>query len=142
MPGFDFETSEAVRAEALGDLNSIPARLHNAVAQAVTLIEPAGGLERVSDVPIYQTDALVRRSDALQHTADAAAPSVGISTVTAAQMGLVDGVVVRVSQGAWSAELPVRIDPTLATRAVRVSAGTAASANLGAMFGAVTLDKV
>ncbi|OYY63813.1 MAG: NADH-quinone oxidoreductase subunit G [Burkholderiales bacterium 28-67-8] len=142
LPGFDFETSEAVRAEALGDLDSIPARLHNVVAQAVTLTEPVGGLERVSDVPIYQTDALVRRSDALQHTADASAPSVGVSTVTAAQMGLVDGVVVRVSQGPWSAVLPVRIDPTLATRAVRVSAGTAASATLGAMFGAITLDKV
>ncbi len=142
LPGFDFETSEAVRGEALGDLDSIPARLHNAVAQTVGLIEPIAGLERVSDVPIYQTDALVRRSDALQHTADAARPTVGVSAGTAAQMGLVDGTVVRVSQGSWATELPVRIDPTLAARAVRVSAGTVASRTLGAMFGAVTLDKV
>ena len=142
LPGFDFETSEAVRGEALGDLDSIPARLHNAVAQTVSLIEPVAGLERVSDVPIYQTDALVRRSDALQHTADAARPTVGVSAGTAAQMGLVDGTVVRVSQGSWATELPVRIDPTLAARAVRVSAGTVASRTLGAMFGAVTLDKV
>ena len=142
LPGFEFETSEAVRAEALGDLDSIPARLHNAAAQAVTLTEPLSGLERLSDVPIYQTDALVRRADALQHTADASAPAVGVSTSTAAQMGLIDGALVRVSQGALVAELPVRIDPTLAARAVRVSAGTASARTLGAMFGPVTLDKV
>jgi NADH-quinone oxidoreductase subunit G len=142
LPGFDFETSEAVRAEALGDLDSIPGRLHNGLAQTVTLVEPVTGLERVSDVPIYQTDALVRRSDALQHTADACAPTVGVCRGTAAQMGLVDGTLVRVSQGEWATELPVRVDPTLAARAVRVSAGTVSSRSLGAMFGPVTLAKV
>ncbi len=143
LPGFDFETSEAVSAEALGDQGSIRDRLDNVVGgQSVVLAEPVDGLERVSDVPIYQTDALVRRSDSLQSTADAAFPTVGVSTSTAAQMGLVDSVMVRVSQGPWSVELPVRVEPTLAARAVRVSAGTAQSRSLGAMFGAVTLDKV
>jgi NADH-quinone oxidoreductase subunit G len=57
-------------------------------------------------------------------------------------MGLVDGDVVRVSQGAWATDLPVRIDPTLAEQAIRVSAGTVKSRTLGAMFGPITIDKV
>jgi len=142
LPGFDFETSEAVKAEALGDTSGIAARLNNALAQVVVLVDPLSGLERVSDVPIYQTDALVRRSDALQHTADAAAQVAGVSVIVAARMGLVDGDVVRVSQGAWATDLPVRIDATLAEHAIRVSAGTVKSRTLGAMFGPITLDKV
>ena len=142
LPGFAFETSEEVKAEALGDTSGIAARLNNALAQAVVLGDPVSGLERVSDVPIYQTDALVRRSDALQHTADAADPVAGVSTTVAARMGLVDGDVVRVTQGAWATDLPVRIDATLAEHAIRVSAGTVKSRTLGAMFGPITLDKV
>ena len=142
LPGFDFETSEEVKAEALGDTSGIAARLNNALDQVVVLADPLSGLERVSDVPIYQTDALVRRSDALQHTADAADPVAGVSGIVAARMGLVDGDVVRVTQGAWATDLPVRIDATLAEYAIRVSAGTVKSRTLGAMFGPITIDKV
>ena len=142
LPGFDFETSEEVKAEALGDTSGIAARLNNALDQVVVLADPLSGLERVSDVPIYQTDALVRRSDALQHTADAADPVAGVSGIVAARMGLVDGDVVRVTQGAWATDLPVRIDATLAEHAIRVSAGTVKSRTLGAMFGPITIDKV
>jgi hypothetical protein len=39
-------------------------------------------------------------------------------------------------------DLPVRIDPTLAEQAIRVSAGTVKSRTLGAMFGPITIDKV
>mgnify|MGYP000087085775 CR=1 FL=1 len=37
-----------------------------------------GGLERIADVPIYSTDAIVRRAPALQATADARAPRAGL----------------------------------------------------------------
>jgi NADH-quinone oxidoreductase subunit G len=142
VPGFEFETSESVRAEALGDLSAVASRLGNGVSQAVTLSDAPNGLERVADVPIYETDSMVRRAASLQHTADACAPVVGISADTAARLGLTDGTLVRVTQGALAAELPVRIDATLAPQAVRVSAGTAKARTLGSMFGSIALDKV
>jgi len=41
-----------------------------------------------------------------------------------------------------STQLPVTLEANLAAGAVRISAGTEASAKLGAMFGPITLSKV
>ncbi len=141
VQGFDFETSEDVRAEALGDVTSFANRLSNACAAVATHSAAASGLERIADVPIYATDALVRRADALQHTADATAPVASVSTALWDQLGLVQGASVRISQGSAHAVLPVRLDATLAATAVRVPAGHAATASLGAMFGPLTVEK-
>jgi NADH-quinone oxidoreductase subunit G len=46
LPGFEQESVEEVRAEALGDVSTIPARLSNAAAQAVSLPSPIAGLQR------------------------------------------------------------------------------------------------
>ncbi len=142
LPGFDFETSEQVRAEALGDVAAIPARLNNHVDAAFALSGAPTGLERIADVPIYETDPLVRRATALQLTADAQAPSVGIPAALWAQLGLHEGESVRVSQGLATAEMSVRLDATLAANTVRVPSGTAHTRTLGAMFGAISIDRI
>ena len=142
LPGFDFETSEDVLAEALGDGAAIVARLGNATEVAAVMPLAASGLERIADVPIYATDSLVRRAPALQHTADARPPVASVSTAVWAQLGLSAGSSVRVTQGAASAVLPVRLDASLAATAVRVPAGHAATVSLGAMFGPLAVDKV
>jgi NADH-quinone oxidoreductase subunit G len=140
LKGFDFETSEDIRAEALGDLAQVAARLDN--SGAATIHAAAGhGLERIADVPIYATDSLVRRAASLQLTADARAPVVGVPAALWGQLGLGDGARVRVSQGAAQAVLPARLDATLAANAVRVSAGHADTALLGAMFGAISVER-
>jgi len=46
-----------------------------------------------------------------------------------------------VSQGAANAVLPAQLDATLAPTAVRVPAGHAATASLGAMFGPITVER-
>jgi NADH-quinone oxidoreductase subunit G len=142
LKGFDFETSEDVRAEALGDVANIASRLGNASTQAPVFPEAAGGLERITDVPIYATDPLVRRATSLQLTADARAPFAGLSQAVWSQLGLNAGDRVRVSQGAAQAVLPARLDERLAATAVRVPAGHAETASLGAMFGAVSVERV
>ena len=141
LKGFDFETSEEVRAEALGDVSQLAARLNNGSAATVTSASAPNGLERIADVPIYAADSLVRRAGSLQTTADASAPVVGVPASLWGQLGLSDGAKVRVSQGAAQALLPARLDTTLAANAVRVSAGHADTAMLGAMFGAISVEK-
>jgi NADH-quinone oxidoreductase subunit G len=141
VPGFDFETSEAVRTEALGDVIALATRLNNQVDAPVVLGAAPAGLERISDVPIYEADPLVRRAASLQLTADARAPSVSIPSALWAQLGLREGDKVRVSQGLATADLPARLDQTLAANTVRVPSGTAQTRTLGAMFGAITIAK-
>ena len=141
VPGFDFETSEGVRAEALGDVATVLARLSNDIDAPINLSARAGTLERIADVPIYETDSLVRRAASLQLTADARAPVAGIPSALWAQLGLREGDTVRVSQGTASADLPARLDATLAANTVRVASGTVHTRTLGAMFGAITVTR-
>ncbi|CAM5796190.1 NADH-quinone oxidoreductase subunit NuoG [Rhizobacter fulvus] len=141
LEGFDFETSEEVRAEALGDVTTIAARLGAKGASNATATPAPAGFERIADVPIYSTDALVRRATSLQLTTDARAPQASLPTALWAQLGLNDGDKVRISQGSASAILPARVDATLAPTAVRVPAGHPDTAALGPMFGALTVER-
>jgi len=145
LPGFSFETSEEVRDEALGDVATIPARLAAPRTEAAgdaraTPPARAGALERIADVPIYAVDPIVRRAPALQRTADARPPMVGIPSELAAERGIVDGTPVRVSQGGARVLLPARVDPSLAANVIRIAAAHPLTAPLGPMFGTVTIE--
>jgi len=146
LSGFDYESSEQVRDEALGDPAALAERLSNdaaasALAASSLAVAAAGGLERVADVPIYATDSLVRRAPALQLTADARAPQVGLPTAVWQQLGLAEGDRVLVAQGQAAVVLPARLEPTLDARSVRVAAGHPATQVLGPMFGPLTVEK-
>ena len=145
LPGFGFESSDEVRAQALGDLDTLPQRLSAASAAAPAAASapaPApAGLERIADVPIYSGDPMVRRAPALQATADARAPRAGLPTALWQRLGLAEGAEVHVQQGSASVRLPAYHDASLAPTAVRVPAGHAATAALGPMFGAIAVEK-
>ena len=141
VDGFAFETVEEVRARALGDVSALPARLNNQTTAVVQASAATGGLERLADVPIYSTDALVRRSPALQATADAAAPVASLPSALWAELGLSEGAQVKVSQDAGSVVLPAVLDASLPANVVRVPTGHPATAALGAAFGAIRVDK-
>ena len=142
LPGFDQETVEEVRAQALGNIDTLAQRLDNRCSAALVLTPAASGLQRIADVPIYASDAIVRRAHSLQLTADARAPVVGLPSALWAQLGLQAGAKVRVTQGEGTAVLAAREDNTLAPNTVRVSAGHPSTASLGAMFGTLSVDKM
>ncbi len=141
VDGFDQDTSEAVRDEALKGVD-VAARLNNAIGgvEAKTAAA-AGGLQRVSDVPIYTTDAVVRRSAPLQSTADAAMPQAGLHSDELKKLGVQAGATVKVSQGQGSVQLVAAADDKLPKGVVRIAAGHAATAALGAMFGTITVER-
>jgi NADH-quinone oxidoreductase subunit G len=140
LHGFDHESSEAVRDEALAGADAAT-RLSNEPAEAAALAPALRGLERVADVPIYCTDSLVRRAVSLQATRDARAPVVGLPSALWSQLGLAAGGKVRVTQGGAAAILPAEEDTSLAPTAVRIASGHAHTASLGAMFGPVSIEK-
>ena len=148
IEGFAFETADEVKAQALGDLSTLPARLAHgappaaAVLAAVALdASSAPSLERIADVPIYSSDALSRRAPALQATADAKPPRAGLPTVLWHRLGLSAGDDVQVSQGRGSLRIEAYHDATLADTAVRVPAGHPLTAGLGPMFGPIAVEK-
>src|SRR5574343_570141 len=141
LEGFAHESVEEVRAEALGDAAAITARLSNACAVAIQPVAAAPGLQRIANVPLYATDSIVRRAPALQATADAKVPAVGLPSALWAELGLKSGDSVRVIQGAASAVLAAREEAGLAANTVRVAAAHPDTVALGAAFGAIAVEK-
>jgi NADH-quinone oxidoreductase subunit G len=143
VPGFDYDSSEEVRDEALPGPN-VADRLNNHVdGIALQSLQSArnGGLQRVSDVPIYAADALVRRATALQMTHDAATPNVVLNSNELRKIGVQPGDTVKVSQGNASVSLVVQADDTMPAGTARVAAGHPVTAGLGAMFGIITVER-
>jgi NADH-quinone oxidoreductase subunit G len=142
VSGFNFETSEAVRDEALST-GIIADKLNNQIAGLVVSLtaDAASGLQRVADVPIYSADAVVRRASSLQQTQDAAMPVVSMAGSELQKLGLNSGDSVKVSQGAGSVQLTAVADDKLPAGTARVAAGHAATAALGAMFGTINVER-
>jgi NADH-quinone oxidoreductase subunit G len=145
LAGFDHNDSKDVLRDALGDtpLGNVQAFLNNEVS-GVTVTPPQTheGLERVAEVPIYQTDAVVRRSLSLQMTQDATLPVARMHSRLIAKLGLQENGRVSVRQTACALTLKVQRDDLLPDTCVRIPSGHPLTAGLGPMFGAITAEPV
>jgi NADH-quinone oxidoreductase subunit G len=142
LDGFAQESVEDVRTAAgLTDAAKVAARLSNRSSASPEIVAAPAGLQRIANVPVYATDAVVRRAPSLQQTADANAPLVALNAALWARLGLTDGAKVRVTQAGGSAVLPAALDATLAPDTVRVSAGHPSTAALGAAFGSLSVER-
>ncbi|WP_310451126.1 NADH-quinone oxidoreductase subunit NuoG [Sulfuritalea sp.] len=143
LNGFEFNSSEDVRAEALGGQPEFVAGLDNGIGGVpLNLATAGGGLERLADVPIHFADPLVRRAAALQLAADAAAPAARMNAAMLAKLGLTAGGQARVGAGATaSVTLPVQLDAGLPDGVVRVAAAHVATVALGSMSAVLSVEK-
>jgi NADH-quinone oxidoreductase subunit G len=143
LNGFDYDSVESVRADALpqGEDN-IAAHLDNsAPTLSPTPLPLSGeGLSRLGETPIYQLDPLTRRAPALQAAAGVDGEA-NVNGALLAQLGLEAGISVRVRQGEGEAVLTLRRDDRLADGVVRVAAAHPATAALGSRFGAITVER-
>jgi len=139
-PGFEFDTIEQVRQACLGG-RDVAQLLGNGIDGQAGAASPAGGIERIADVPIYFADPLVRRAPSLQKTRDARGPRAWMNARLMGRIGVVDGQPVRVRQGEGSATLAAALDDRLPDDCVRVAAAHASTAPLGPMFGALEVEK-
>jgi NADH-quinone oxidoreductase subunit G len=140
IAGFEYETPEQVRAEALP--SDLSARLSNRIDVAPALpAARADSTERIADVPVYFSDAIVRRSSPLQATRDARPPQAVANARTLGGFGLKAGDKARVRQGDGTALLETALDDNLPDGVIRVAAAHASTSMLGAMFGPITLER-
>ena len=147
IDGFDYDSSEQVRDE-IAKPGEVAARLDNRLS-GIELRTPAapgagahlaGVLQRVADVPIYSSDAIVRRAASLQQTRDAAAPRAWMNAALAASLGITEGQAVKVKQGAGAAALRAAFDERVPPNCVRVAAAHPATGDLGPMSGAISVE--
>ena len=143
LPGFDYESAEAIKAELNLAPEAIASRLNNFAKQSPSAAQAAEvTFERLADVPIYSTDGLVRRAASLQTTRDAQAPQAFMSAATLEKAGVAVGDLVAVKQGQGVAKLYAALQKGLPTGVVRVAAAHVDTANLGAMFGSISIEKI
>jgi NADH-quinone oxidoreductase subunit G len=143
LAGFDQDSSEAVRDEALGG-QDVTGRLSNHLDLPLQIQGGTAGqqgLQRVADVPIYATDAIVRRATALQQTADAAMPAARMAAAELQRLDIQPGASVKVSQGGSSVLLVAKADEGVPVGCLRIPTGCAETAALGPMFGTITVER-
>ena len=141
LQGFDDESSETVRdAVIAGDIEN---RLSNEIKTPAGLVNAAAakGLERVSDVPIYRTDAIVRRSEPLQETIASQAPRARMSAATLQTLGVEAGDMLRISSAQGQISLPAELDDTVAVGCVRIAAAFPETLALGAAEGELNVER-
>ena len=143
LPGFEYESSEQVRDEFISTSSCFIDNLDNGVDLS---LEPVfstvkSALERIADVPIYSSDALVRRAPALQQTKDAAEPLAYMNPETLTALAIDSGGRVKVSQGQGVSVLQACADTTVPPGCVRVAAAHPTTAALGDMFGPINVER-
>jgi len=145
LTGFEQESIEQVREEILPDADAeLPRRLDNRLRRRIFAgIETpaAGGLQRIGEVPIYSADAIVRRAASLQKTRDARPPVAWMPGTVFERLKLREGDPVKLTQEQGSAMLAARRDDTLPQNCVRVAGAHPLTAELGAMFGEITVER-
>jgi len=142
LPGFEYESAAEVREECLRGVD-VASRLSNRTDLAARGAPGAGAaIERVADVPIYFADPLVRRAGSLRKTRAAQPPRAWMNASTLQGLGVAAGQPVRVRQGEGEARLFAALDERLPDRCVRVAAAHSSTSGLGAMFGALTIEKI
>ena len=140
LPNFDDETSESVRDSVLA--GNLASRLSNTITAGLTAgVSAPAGLERVTDVPIYRTDAIVRRAEGLQAAPASDAPDARVHSATLAKLGLASGDRARIKSASGSVDLYIQQDDTVADGAVRISAAHETTVALGSAFEQLSVER-
>jgi len=140
LPGFDADSSEAVRDAALPA--DVATKLDNrSDAAIVAPAAQAGGVERAADVPLYFSDPLVRRAPALQQTRDARPPKARMNATELERLGIAEGAQVRVRQGRGEAVVKAAVDPSVPPGVVRLGAAHPSTCGLDGLSGPVSVER-
>jgi NADH-quinone oxidoreductase subunit G len=129
LAGFEFDDMAGLRE---GMTERKPATL-----QSLAERKPAQGLSRLATLPIYRSDAVVRRASSLQAHPLNRAPAIRLNASEAQRQGLGEGDKVKLA----NAVLPLAIDATLPDGAVWIEAAHDQTATLPPYGAVITLSK-
>ncbi|MCP4075705.1 MAG: NADH-quinone oxidoreductase subunit G [Gammaproteobacteria bacterium] len=140
----DYADSVAVRNELKQQCREL--KLDNFVAiKAIKNKLPTRprALQKISGMPIYAVDAMVRNSDSLQATVNMKnASCVRVNSAQAEKSGLTGAEQVHIKQGEGTAILPMAIDENIPAGCVWIPSGLKQVEQLTTLFGSVEVEKV
>ncbi|UJP06236.1 MAG: NADH-quinone oxidoreductase subunit NuoG [Nitrosomonas sp.] len=144
LPGFEYETTEQVRMEIFPESIKIDQYLDNgpSAIDEVIQITDQHGIQRIGEVPIYQTDPIVRRAESLQKTQDAVLPKAWMTSSLLDSLGIVVGDLVKIKQGNGEAQLEAALDNGLPVNCARIACAHLKTKDLGALFGEISIEKI
>ena len=126
LEGFAFTDLAGLRA----GLDPHTAKSGAGLAEAPAPATVGAGLERIATTPIYRADAVLRRAEALNAHPLTTGARVVLHPADASRLGLLEGAMCQLADGAGTAALPVALDPRVAQGAVWVESCYAATAPL------------
>ena len=133
---FDFTELSEVRARIADCLvTPVPA------AAGVTTPKMPTGLIRIATVPVYKSDAVVRRAPALQATPLSSKPQVALNPADFSAAGLTQGGQAKVSDGANTIDLAAVADARVPTGAAWIELGHAETAVLAPNGAGLTVTR-
>ncbi|ALG67831.1 NADH-quinone oxidoreductase subunit NuoG [Beggiatoa leptomitoformis] len=143
LAGFDYVSSDEVRDEVsqlIGD-KSVVTIVNNMLPAQLPTTTVINGLQRITELPIYAVDALVRRAKALQETIDGKTTNgIHLNAVTANKQGLSKASQVKVKQDEVTIQLTLVIDERVPDDCALIYAGQATTAVLGTWHGGLKLS--
>ncbi len=144
LDGFDYDTSEQVRADVISEGNDIASLLNNkrALSSVSITTKSNGTLERIGEVPIYQADPVVRRAESLQKTNDAAPPCAWMSPDLLQKLSINPGDEIKIKQNTGEIRLLAASDGKLPADCVRLVSAHIETSALGSMFGEIIIEKL
>jgi NADH-quinone oxidoreductase subunit G len=147
LQGFDYDSSEQVKDAIFGGekpsavvWRSLNNNLKELVEIQINI--KSDGLQRIGEVPQYESDPIVRRSPPLQKTKYNIKPMARMCAAQLAALGLAEGDKVLVKQDKGSAVLTVQLDNHVAMGCVRVAASHEDTVGLGDLMGDITVEKL
>jgi NADH-quinone oxidoreductase subunit G len=149
VDGFDYLSTDDVKKELRASCENI--ELSNTVSAADSAdadctraikIESAAGLHRASDVPMYASDAIVRRASSLQCTVDAQSMCVRLNATEADRLGVSEAATVTVTQGDNSMVLDLIIDDSIPDSSAWIPSAVEGNEQLGAAFAELSVEGV
>ena len=139
LSGFDEESSESVRDAVLS--GGVEARLSNQIDAKIGVSASGAGLQRVADLPIFRSDAMVRRATALQLSAASQAPVARLHPDTVTALSLDVSSVVRVKSATGQIMIAAQTDRKVTPGTIRLSAGFDETMALGGAFTEISVER-
>jgi len=141
LDGFDYLSAEEVRDECQALCENVVVSSRTEWRSPASLQKATTQLNRIGQLPIYATDNIVRRSQALQLTKDAIGAAIHINAKTLAGTKLNGSDTGMIMQSGTQVSLPIVIDDCVPENCVMVPVGVVGSEQLGSSYGPVELSK-
>ena len=142
LDGFDYQSSEDVINELKSSADqTVTDKAGNQLSWVCpeNISAQTTGMQRISELSIYNVDAVTRRAIALQQTQDAQVDFAKVNSALAKKLKLADAQIVTAKQGDNTAEVTISIDDRITDNCVYIPAANNAAASLGGGFDTIEL---